>query len=268
MEGCQSSGEQREHASWYGYPEHTLGEPKNWRLPLNAIPHPLRVRGTTRLSLESVQPSVQAHGPAALTSGAPNPAASVAPTLAATGGPQRLSASSVRATHPVRPPAYAVKAHGLRVLNHYSTQPGCCAMSACFQLSLPHAVRCAGGGHQPPPPPPHIAPRTHPPPAPNPRSPHPPHHHCQTRPAAMAYCTEDNFEISPGVFTHNFTVDQVEANPDYGCCQVRRRRVQRRMWCRQGRNDRQNPCSRAGTQPLLRPHMFASCVMWQASDVA
>ncbi|GBF92540.1 hypothetical protein Rsub_05154 [Raphidocelis subcapitata] len=33
------------------------------------------------------------------------------------------------------------------------------------------------------------------------------------------FCTEENFEISPGLFTHKFTVAQVKANPDYGCCQ-------------------------------------------------
>ena len=33
------------------------------------------------------------------------------------------------------------------------------------------------------------------------------------------YCTEDNFEISPGLFTHKFTVAEVEALPKYGCCQ-------------------------------------------------
>lgn len=33
------------------------------------------------------------------------------------------------------------------------------------------------------------------------------------------YCTASNFEISPGVFTHNLTVQQVEADAAYGCCQ-------------------------------------------------
>ncbi|PNW87979.1 hypothetical protein CHLRE_01g009400v5 [Chlamydomonas reinhardtii] len=33
----------------------------------------------------------------------------------------------------------------------------------------------------------------------------------------QTYCTEENFEISPGVFTHGLTVEEV--NAQYGCCQ-------------------------------------------------
>jgi hypothetical protein len=34
----------------------------------------------------------------------------------------------------------------------------------------------------------------------------------------MAYCTEANFEVSPGVWTHNYTKDDL-AQTEYGCCQ-------------------------------------------------
>ena len=37
--------------------------------------------------------------------------------------------------------------------------------------------------------------------------------------AADSYCTTDNFEIAPGVWTHNLTVSQVQADPTLGCCQ-------------------------------------------------
>ena len=36
---------------------------------------------------------------------------------------------------------------------------------------------------------------------------------------AATYCTTDDFEIAPGVWTHNLTVSQVEADPTLGCCQ-------------------------------------------------
>jgi hypothetical protein len=35
----------------------------------------------------------------------------------------------------------------------------------------------------------------------------------------MAYCTAANFEISPGVWTHNYTADALSGLPEYGCCQ-------------------------------------------------
>lgn len=35
----------------------------------------------------------------------------------------------------------------------------------------------------------------------------------------MSFCTEAEFEISPGLWTHNQTVAQIEADPKYGCCQ-------------------------------------------------
>ena len=35
----------------------------------------------------------------------------------------------------------------------------------------------------------------------------------------MAYCTEANFEISPGVWTHNYTKDALQGMEQYGCCQ-------------------------------------------------
>uniref|UniRef100_A0A383W3V0 Uncharacterized protein n=2 Tax=Scenedesmaceae TaxID=3086 RepID=A0A383W3V0_TETOB len=35
----------------------------------------------------------------------------------------------------------------------------------------------------------------------------------------MSYCTESNFEIAPGLWTHNHTVDEVAGMQQYGCCQ-------------------------------------------------
>lgn len=35
----------------------------------------------------------------------------------------------------------------------------------------------------------------------------------------MSYCTTNNFEISPGVWTHNYTSDEVSSMEKYGCCQ-------------------------------------------------
>ncbi|KAF6257333.1 Sodium:solute symporter family-domain-containing protein [Scenedesmus sp. NREL 46B-D3] len=35
----------------------------------------------------------------------------------------------------------------------------------------------------------------------------------------MSYCTESNFEIAPGLWTHNYTVDAVAGMAEYGCCQ-------------------------------------------------
>jgi hypothetical protein len=35
----------------------------------------------------------------------------------------------------------------------------------------------------------------------------------------MSYCTESNFEIAPGLWTHNYTVNEVAGMEQYGCCQ-------------------------------------------------
>ena len=35
----------------------------------------------------------------------------------------------------------------------------------------------------------------------------------------MSFCTESNFEISPGLWTHNHTKDALAGMDAYGCCQ-------------------------------------------------
>jgi hypothetical protein len=81
------------------------------------------------------------------------------------------------------------------------------------------------------------------------------------------FCTEDNFEISPGLSTHQYTVAEIKANPDYGCCQARphttpygaSRRHYRRACACAGPKMPGKCCARSPTYPpsaAFRPQKF------------